>query len=60
MGTYISKINSTTITVTPADGEAVSLTYSLANYVKALSGVDEKVDALLLAMYGYARADEEY
>ena len=58
--TYISKINSTTITVTPADGEAVSLTYNLANYVKALSGVDEKVDALILAMYGYARADEEY
>jgi hypothetical protein len=58
--TAISKINSTKITVTTDTGETVSLTYNLANYIKALSGADEKVDALLLAMYGYARAGEEY
>ena len=60
--TSVSLLNVTTVTVTPAEGDAVALTWSLANYYAALAatGASEATLSFVDAMYGYAIAGARY
>lgn len=54
----VANINRTAISIKAPGGAAVTLTYAIANYCKALEGTDSH--ALVLALYGLTRSQMSY